>query len=93
MNKTKNYHGIVVKYLPCTNTKGSRVKLTSMRFSDSVTLSYDHIYNSALDQAVAFLERLAPVAGTTESWDGKYPAIVLLDAVDGTFKSLKDMND
>ena len=91
MQKVKNYHGIIVKYLPPTNYKGSRVKLTSLRFNDSVTLSYDYAFNVARDQAVSYLQKYAPVIGVTESWNGNGPTIVLLDTVDGRFTSLKNM--
>ena len=37
-----NYHIIVVSYLGATNSRGSRMKLTSLRFNDSITLNYDY---------------------------------------------------
>lgn len=40
--KMDNLHAIQVKYLGPTNTLGSRVKLTSLRFGDSVTIDYDY---------------------------------------------------
>lgn len=50
-----NMHLIEVKYIGASNTRGSRVKLTSLRFKDSVILPYDYKYNSALEIAEAWL--------------------------------------
>lgn len=52
-----NYHLIQVKYVGASNTRGSRVKLTSLRFpSDSVTLSFSYRHSSMIDQALEFLK-------------------------------------
>lgn len=48
-------HAIKVSYLGPTDYRGSRVKLTSWRFHDSVTLSYDYEIGSPMRQAVAWL--------------------------------------
>ena len=53
---TPNYHAIRVSYLGATNSRGSRMKLTSLRFNDSVTLSYDYSFNQGRDQAINFLQ-------------------------------------
>ena len=50
-----NYHLIVVSYMGATNSRGSRMKLTSLRFGDSVLLSYDYSFNQAKDQAIKYL--------------------------------------
>lgn len=50
-----NLHLIAVKYLGPTNTKGSRIKMTSLRFGDSVTIPYGYEYNNARDIAEAWL--------------------------------------
>lgn len=50
-----NYHIIVVSYLGATNSRGSRMKLTSLRFNDSITLNYDYSFNSGKDQAIKYL--------------------------------------
>ena len=50
-----NLHLIEVKYLGATNTRGSRVKLTSLRFNDSVTIPYGYEFNNARDIAEAWL--------------------------------------
>ena len=51
----KNYHIIKVKYLGSTNFKGSRVKLTSDRFNQSVTIPYNYEFNSSYDMAADWL--------------------------------------
>lgn len=55
-----NYQAIVVKYLPCTNTRGSRWKATAK--AGSVTLPYDHSL-SADDGALACATALADQYG------------------------------
>ena len=50
-----NYHLIVVSYMGATNSRGSRMKLTSLRFGDSVLLSYDYSFNQGKDQAIKYL--------------------------------------
>lgn len=53
---TPNYHAIRVSYLGPTNSRGSRMKLTSLRFNDSLMLSYDYSFNQGRDQAINFLQ-------------------------------------
>ena len=51
---TKKYRMIRVKYLGPTNHKKSRVKLYDAS-GESVTIPYDHKYNSCLEIAVDYL--------------------------------------
>jgi hypothetical protein len=55
-NKIPNLHVLRIKYLGATNTRGSRVKITSDRFKQSVTIPFDHALNNIEDMAVAYLE-------------------------------------
>jgi len=48
-------HVIKVKYLGATNTKGSRIKITSERFGQSIIRDYNHQYNNAIDNGIAIL--------------------------------------
>ena len=42
-NNLPNYHLIAIKYMGASNTRGSRVKIESLRFpNDSVIVSYDY---------------------------------------------------
>lgn len=50
-----NLHAIEVKYLGPTNTLGSRVKLTSLRFKDSVIIDYDYSKNSIVEMAINWI--------------------------------------
>lgn len=60
----KHYRIFVTRYIPATNKQGSRVKITDMRFQVSVTLPYDHEFNSIIDQArIYFVSRGIPIAG------------------------------
>jgi len=50
---------VIVKFLPCTNYKGSRVSLTRYSGNDWVSrkvYSYDHSFNGVHDQAVSILQ-------------------------------------
>jgi len=51
----KNYRMFTVKYIGASNFKGSRVKITDTRFKKSVTVSYDHKFNSSSDIGLDFL--------------------------------------
>jgi hypothetical protein len=57
MSDYTRVHLIEVKYLGATNTRGSRVKITSLRFNDSVTIPYDYTYNSIDDIFEAWLKQ------------------------------------
>jgi len=84
----KNYHFISVKYLSATDTKGSRVKLTSHRLKESVTLPFDYQFNCCTDIAEAYLkEKGHPIIGQCELHNGNDGIIV--DAVDHKFLSIK----
>ena len=52
----KTYNIIKIKYLPVTNTRGSRVKLTNERLKETVTIPFDHALNSIEDMAIAYLK-------------------------------------
>ena len=48
-------HLIELKGLPATNTKGSRLKITSQKSGKSVTLPLDYSYATYAEQCEAFL--------------------------------------
>lgn len=50
-----NFHALTIKHLGPTNFKGSRIKITSDRFEQSITLNRDYSKSSWLDQAIKFL--------------------------------------
>jgi hypothetical protein len=52
----KHYHGLQAKFIPATNTKGSRVKIISLRHNKSKIISYDYKYDNTKEIAVAYLE-------------------------------------
>lgn len=56
MTEYKRVHLIEVRYLGATNTKGSRVKFTSLRFKDSVTISYNYTFNSIDEMFIDWLK-------------------------------------
>ena len=63
----KNLHLIEVKYLPATNFRGSRVKLTSHRFNKSKTIAYNYSFNSIQEIAIDYLKKQGqPIIGKCE---------------------------
>ena len=50
-----NFHALTVKLLWPTDFRGSRIKITSDRFEQSITLNRDYSKSSWLDQAITFL--------------------------------------
>jgi hypothetical protein len=52
----ENFHLIEVKYLGTTNSRGSRVKMTSNRFNESVTIPYDYKLNKVTEMAEEYLK-------------------------------------
>ena len=84
----KNYHLIEARYLGPTETKGSRVKLASARFEQSITIPYNYEFNNARDIAIDYLEKEGHnVVGSGEV--GNHYVIVV-DAVEHEFKPLRD---
>ena len=87
----KNLHGIRVKYLPATNSRGSRFKMISLRFGDSVTVAYNYSLNNVLDMASEWLtERNQIIAGQCEDSLGG-AGYLMLKAKENGFTPLKEM--
>jgi hypothetical protein len=60
---------IQTKYLPATNTKGSRIKATTSFGNDSITIAYDY----SLDCEQAHAKAAMELARKLE-WNGEYAA-------------------
>lgn len=56
--EVKNMRAIRVKYLPPTNNKGSRIKISEQMYDrvDTVTLSYDYGIGKGTQQAIKYLQ-------------------------------------
>ena len=50
----QNLKLLKVKFLPVTNTKGARIKVTDLDNKDLVTFTYKYKYNSAAEQVTLF---------------------------------------
>lgn len=50
-----NLRAFEVKYQGPTNHRGSRVKITDLRFNKSVTIGYKYEYDNTFDQATDYL--------------------------------------
>lgn len=76
-----NFHVFRVKYCGPTNVRGSRVKIITDRFKQSVYIPFDHRLNNTEDMAAAYLEgRGYHVVGLAEG-------LVITD----TFKGLRSI--
>lgn len=64
-----NYVSVIVKYIPPSAVKGSRVKLTFSLAEKSKTIDYSHEFNSAEEVATAFLASygITPIGRTSLS--------------------------
>ena len=82
----KNFHLIEAKYLGPSNTRGSKIKITSLRFGTSITESYDYKFGSTKDQAEQTLKNLGfkPVG---VGYDEKKGVYIFCSEV---FEDLKD---
>ena len=70
MQKTaKNYHIITVKRLGATNEKGTRVKITSERFNNTIILPYNYEFETIKDIAVDKLKDTHDIVGSGETKD------------------------
>lgn len=79
----KNYHVIKVKYMGPTNFKGSRIRLTSDRFKQSVTIPYNYDFSTSYEMAECWLmEKGFNIVGLAETIEGY---IIITD----TFEPLK----
>ena len=46
---------VIVKYIPASETKGSRVKMTLPRYKKSKTIPFDHSFNTSYQIAENYL--------------------------------------
>jgi len=89
-NQVQNMRAIRVKYLPATNNRGSRIKLTEQRYqtTDTITLSYDYAIGNGTEQAINYLQNKSinilgksDLKGETilfsDSWQGKNDFITI----------------
>lgn len=83
MTQVPNLHVLIVKFLGATNSRGARVKITSERFEDSITISYDYSLNGTLDIATNYLTNKGfTIIGQAEGKDHYY-------IISSTFEPLK----
>ena len=79
----ENLHLFKIKYLGPTNFKGSRIRITSERFQQSIIISWDYTANSSTEIAANHLTKLGfDIIGQSEGKTENY-------LVSNTFQSLK----
>lgn len=81
-----NYHILIVKALPATNTKPARVKIISERFQQSIIIPFTNnpgASSPAIDSAIEYLEKNDyNLIGKAEGSDHMY-------IITSTFEGLK----
>lgn len=83
MNYIPNFHVLQIKYLSPTNNKGARVSIKSERFEQSISIGYNHEFNSVADIANEYLSAKGfNIIGKAESKEGYY-------LITDTFEPLK----
>jgi hypothetical protein len=82
----KNFHLIEAKFIGPSNARGSKVKITSLRFGSSITENYDYQFGSTKDQAAETLKNLGfkPVG---VGYDEKKQVYIFCSEI---FEDLKD---
>lgn len=59
--RTQNTTALKVQYIGATNYRSSRVKITQLNNSKSVTTEFNQLYSSTLDMAEAILNKIHAV--------------------------------
>lgn len=79
----KKMHIIKIKYVSPTNSAGSKVKIISEDYKESISIAYNYSFNSALDIAIDYLQNKGfEIIGTGNGRDEQY-------VISSTFKQLK----
>jgi len=65
----KNYHIITVKRLSATNVKGTRVKITSERFNNTIIIPYNCEFDTIKDIAINHVKETHDIVGSGETKD------------------------
>lgn len=55
IHEIPNVHVLIIKYSGATDTRGSRVRIISERFKNSVSLSYDYEAGDSVRTAAKYL--------------------------------------
>jgi len=78
-----NLHLFKIKFIGPTNFKGSRIRITSERFEQSIIIDWDYSQNSSVEIAASHLQKLGfNIIGQSE---GKIENYLISD----TFEALK----
>jgi len=56
MKHLDNLHLFNIRFIGASNTRGSRVRIKTDRFQESVVIPYDYKFNSAYEVAQHYLE-------------------------------------
>lgn len=60
----ENFHLFKIKYIGPSNYSGSKIKITSERWNQSVKIKSTTKFNTSVEEAVAYLESIGyPIAG------------------------------
>ena len=77
----QNFRGFKVQYLPSTDTKPARIKITDLRFNKSVLVNYSaQSASNGQDRAIEYLKglKIPVIAQTWHEKDGQHQFTILL---------------
>ena len=76
-------HVMKIKYVGPTDYKGSKVKITSEAYKESISIAYNYSFNSDLDIAINYLQNKGfEIIGTGNGKNEQY-------VISSIFKQLK----
>lgn len=79
----KIYNIIKIDYIPVTNHRPSRVKLTDTRLKETKIIPYDYAFNSIEDMAIDYLKsKKIKVIAQADGY-------LIIAPINNTFKSIK----
>jgi len=85
----QNLLAVEIKYLPATNTLGSRVRLHSPRLQETKIIPFDYSLNSIDTMAIEYLTSIGQqIMGEAETKEGY---VILCEAQEGIFRSIKNI--
>ena len=89
MNRQNNTTGLKVKYIGATYTKGSRVKFTQLNNNKSVTVSYNHKFDTLglAEEILNHIDLLQCFSVIVDNTQNNY-YLINLDFVSNSFEDI-----
>jgi len=88
MNALNRVRVFEVTYVPCTNFRGSRVKIRDTWFNETKIIQYDYIHNQMADMAQAYLEKIGFNVVADSADQDKHKHFLMVDTWGKSFKEM-----